>query len=135
MSNIEEIKKIYDTDLVCEYENEKTDTKYREEFLRVFRMEEFIEDQIIDKQQTLFENLKNEDKFVRLAKKAAKHGSIRLMDRSRSDDCEFGIIILFSFSAFATFHKCICDYVNNNGTITEEFNGYFLELLLLLQKL
>ena len=34
MSTVEDIKKIYDTDFECEYENEEIDTKYREEFLR-----------------------------------------------------------------------------------------------------
>ena len=33
-TNIDLIQQIYDSNFVCEYENEVTDTKYREEFLR-----------------------------------------------------------------------------------------------------
>lgn len=133
MSTIEDIKKIYDTDFVCEYENEETDTKYRKEFLRVFRMEEFIEDELIDKQKSLFESIKHERKFLRLVENAAKHASIALMDPTRSDDCDFGIMMLFSFGFFATFHKCISSYVNDNGRITGEFIENYNKLLVLLE--
>ena len=85
--------------------------------------------------QSLLENIKHEEKFVQLMQKAAERGSIRLMDRTRSADCDFGIMMLFSFSSFATFHKCICNYVNNNGTITEEFTNDYNKLLILLQSL
>ena len=133
MSVIEDIKKIYDTDFVCEYENEETDTKYRLEFLRVFRMEEFIEDELINKQKSLLENIKHERKFLRLVENAAKHASIALMDPTRANDCDFGIMMLFSFGFFATFHKCISSYVNDNGRITAEFIENYNKLLLLLE--
>ena len=133
MSVVEDIKKIYDTDFVCEYENEETDTKYRLEFLRVFRMEEFIEDELINKQKSLLENIKHERKFLRLVENAAKHASIALMDPTRANDCDFGIMMLFSFGFFATFHKCISSYVNDNGRITAEFIENYNKLLLLLE--
>jgi len=133
MSTVEDIKKIYDTDFECEYENEVTDTKYREEFLRVFRMEEFIEHELIDKQKSLLEMIRHEKKFLRLVENAAKHASIALMDPNRSDDYDFGIMMLFSFGFFSTFHKCICSYVNKNGRITEEFIENYNKLLLLLE--
>ena len=133
MSNIEDIEKIYDTDFVCEYENEIADTKYREEFLRAFRMKQFIEDELIDKQKNLLEAIRHERKFLRLVENAAKHASIALMDPKRADDCDFGIMMLFSFGFFATFHKCLSSYVNNHGVITGEFIESYNALLKLLE--
>ena len=133
MSNIEDIEKIYDTDFVCEYENEIADTKYREEFLRAFRMKQFIEDELIDKQKNLLEAIRHERKFLRLVENAAKHASIALMDPKRADDCDFGIMMLFSFGFFATFHKCLSSYVNNHGVITADFIENYNALLKLLE--
>ena len=133
MSTVEDIKKIYDTDFLCEYENEMTDTKYREEFLRAFRMDKFIEDVLINKQTSLLEMIRHERKFLRVVKNAAKHASVALMDPSRSDDYDFGIMMLYSFDLFAIFHKCICSYVNNNGRITDDFIENYNKLIKLLE--
>ena len=133
MSTVEDIKKIYDTDFECEYENEEIDTKYREEFLRAFRMDKFIDDVLINKQTSLLEMIRHERKFLRLIENAAKHASIALMDPSRSDDYDFGIMMLFSFGFFATFHKCISSYVKKNGRITDDFIENYNKLLILLE--
>lgn len=133
MSTVEDIKKIYDTDFECEYEKEETDTKYREEFLRAFRMDKFIDDVLINKQTSLLEMIRHERKFLRLVENAAKHASIALMDPSRSDDYDFGIMMLFSFGFFSTFHKCISSYVNKNGRITDDFIENYNKLLILLE--
>ena len=133
MSVVEDIKKIYDTDFVCEYRNFDTDTKYREEFLRAFRMSEFKEDEIINKQMSLLSKIKNERKFLRLAQNAANRASVVVMDPTKSEDCDFGIMMLFSFDYFDGFHKCLSNYVNNDTRITPEFIEDYNRLLKLLE--
>ena len=132
-TNIDLIQQIYDSNFVCEYENEVTDTKYREEFLRAFRMKDFIEDELIDKQKILLDNIKHERKFLRLVENAAKHASVTLMDPQRASDCDFGIMMLFSFDFFATFHRCLSSYINNNTQITSDFIESYNALLKLLE--
>ena len=132
-TNIDLIREIYDSEFVCQYVNEATDTKYREEFLRAFRMKDFIEDELIDKQKVLLDNIKHERKFLRLVENAAKQASITLMDPQRADDCDFGIMMLFSFDFFATFHKCLSSYITNNSRITPDFVESYNALLKLLE--
>ena len=131
-STIEKIKQIYDTNVTCEYKNYETDTKYREEFLKVFKLDEFNENKLIDNQCLLREYLEHERRFLRLIEKAAGKVSSILMDPSRDNDKDFGITMLFSFEYFELFHNCIKSYVDNNTTIKEDFIENYNKLLLLL---
>ena len=131
---IDVLKEIYDSSFECEYKNFETDTKYREEFLRAFRTTEFHEDNIINKQLQLLNIIKKERRFLRLVENAAKHASVILMDPSKDSDCEFGIMMLFSFQFFDEFHKCLSYYINNNQAITSEFIESFNKILQLLEQ-
>ena len=97
-------------------------------------MNEFKEDEIINKQILLLKKIKNQRKFLRLAQSAARHASVVIMDPSKSEDCDFGIMMLFSFDFFDYFHNCLASYINNNGRITPEFIENYNTLLNLLEK-
>ena len=131
-STIQKIAEIYDITVNCEYKNYETDTKYREEFLKVFKLDEFNENKLIDNQCLLREYLEHERRFLRLIEKAAVKVSSILMDPSRDNDKDFGITMLFSFEYFELFHNCIKSYVDNNTTIKEDFIENYNKLLLLL---
>ena len=133
-STIQKIVEIYDITVNCEYRKYETDTKYREEFLKVFRLKNFLEDQLIDSQCLLRETLEHERRFLRLIEKAAGKVSTILMDPARENDKDFGITMLFSFEYFDLFHNCIKSYVENNGAIKQEFIENYNNLLQLLEK-
>ena len=133
-STIQKIAEIYDISVNCEYKKYETDTKYREEFLKVFKLKSFVEDQLIDSQCLLRESLEHERRFLRLIEKAAGKVSTILMDPARENDKDFGITMLFSFEYFEMFHNCIKSYVKNNGTIKQDFIEHYNNLLQLLEK-
>ena len=133
-SNIEKISKIYNCDFVCEYHNLQDDTKYREEFLKAFNLTEYNEIKLISGQELILENIKHERRFERLLSNASKKASQILMDETKIDDKDFGLMVLFSFEYFYLFHNCLKSYINENGIYKDEFIENYNTLLKLLEK-
>ena len=131
--SIDCIIQIYDISFDCEYRKYSEDTKYREEFLKAFKLQDFDQEKLINNQMILVKQIEHERKFLRLLQKAAQKASLVIMDNSKSSDNDFGIMMLFSFEYFDFFHKCLKEYVNNKGTITEDFLQCYNELLTLLE--
>ena len=94
-------------------EGEEGDTKYREEFLKAFNMEEYDDKVLTPKLEELYKIVKDE---------CTKNGLIEIMKVKNPfpfDLDDFSILILFfSFGYFQFFHKCIRDFFTK---------GYFTE--------
>lgn len=113
---IENDKYRYNTDYKLTYKSindyEKSDTQYRCEFLKVFRLDEF-EDTNVDKcQKILFDKIKNNKSFINIFKKVKHHKQYCWLTHDKEDYYSF--IILFNYDLFYLIHDCLKDFFVNN---------------------
>lgn len=95
-------------------ENEKyfiNDTLYRNDILNIFGIEEFDE-QVINKCiHTIYEKIKNYDDLKPILEKFASF--------FLSDDCELGLLLMFSYDYLQHAHPCMCELLET-GKISDD---------------
>jgi hypothetical protein len=95
-------------------ENEKyfiNDSLYRNDILNIFGIEEFDE-QVINKCiHTIYEKIKNYDDLKPILEKLASF--------FLSDDCELGLLLMFSYDYLEHTHPCMCELLET-GKISDD---------------
>ena len=95
-------------------ENEKyfiNDSLYRNDILNIFGIEEFDE-QVINKCiHTIYEKIKNYDDLKPILEKLASF--------FLSDDCELGLLLMFSYDYLEHAHPCMCELLET-GKISDD---------------
>lgn len=83
---------------------------YRSDFLSIFELEDF-NDEIINKSiHDLYEKIKTSEELYFCMKEVSKSFI--------TDDCEMGLMMLFSFDFLYLSHPCICEFLET-GQISE----------------
>ena len=101
----------YNTKYVCSYsEEDEDDEKYRQDLLNIFGIPEFNEEIIHNSFTILFPKIKNTRMINCMKNVAAK-----LM----SEDCELGLILLYSFGYLYVTHVCVCEILET-GELSEQ---------------
>ena len=110
----------YNTNYICKYnnnifskheeetlsENEKyfiNDSLYRNDILNIFNLEEFDETEINNCINKIYEKIKNYDDLKPVLKKLAAFFF--------SEDCELGILLMFSYDYLEHTHPCMCEFL------------------------
>ena len=121
----------YNTNYICKYknnvfskeeqyklsENEKyfvTDSLYRNDVLNIFRLEEFDEEKINNCIREIYEKVKNYDDLKPLLKKLATYFF--------SEDCELGILLMFSYDYLEYAHPCMCEFLETGKISYDKLN-------------
>jgi hypothetical protein len=96
----------FETDVVTEEEKDFIKNAiYRNDFLYIFNIDDFVEDEINRCIKDLHDKLKDCKELNELMSfLASKYGSI---------DKEFGLMLLFSYDFLYLTHPCICDFLEN----------------------
>lgn len=118
---------MYDTDIKCTYntseifnetdeinEEEKgfiRDAIYRQEFLNIFRLEKYDENEMNNSIHELYERIKN--------CKELNECMIKLSEHFLSLDKEIGLMFLFSYDYMYIAHVCVCEYLLS-GVVSED---------------
>jgi hypothetical protein len=95
-------------------ENEKyfiNDTLYRNDILNIFGIEEFNEKVINKCIHTIYEKIKNYDELKPILEKLASF--------FLSDDCELGLLLMFSYDYLQHAHPCMCELLET-GKISHD---------------
>jgi hypothetical protein len=102
----------FETDVVTEEEKDFIKNAiYRNDFLYIFNIDDFVEDEINRCIKDLHDKLHDCKELNELMSfLASKYGSI---------DKEFGLMLLFSYDFLYLTHPCICDFLEN-GIISKE---------------
>lgn len=118
----------YNTNYICKYnnnifskeeeetlsENEKyfvNDSLYRNDILNIFNLEDFDEKEINNCINKIYEKVKNYDDLKHVLKKLAGFFF--------SEDCELGILLMFSYHYLEYAHPCICEFLET-GKISDD---------------
>jgi hypothetical protein len=118
----------YNTNYICKYkthiflkeeedklsENEKyfiIDSLYRNDVLNIFNLEEFDEQEINNCINKIYEKIKNYDDLKPVLKNLASFFF--------SDECELGILLMFSYDYLEHTHPCICEFLET-GVISND---------------
>ena len=121
----------YNTNYICKYknnvfskeeqyklsENEKyfvTDSLYRNDVLNIFRLEEFDEEKINNCINKIYEKIKNYDELKPILKKLAGFFF--------SEDCELGMLLMFSYDYLEHAHPCMCEFLETGEISDDKLN-------------
>ena len=121
----------YNTSYICKYnnnilskeeedklnENEKyfvTDSLYRNDVLNIFRLEEFDEEKINNCINKIYEKIKNYDELKPILKKLAGFFF--------SEDCELGMLLMFSYDYLEHAHPCMCEFLETGKISHDKIN-------------
>jgi hypothetical protein len=114
----------YNTQYICKYsdpdvflENEKNTLSkneidfvrnilYKTDILNIFNMADFNEEEINNYIHNIYDKIKINNDFVVIMKKFAKFFFC--------DDCELGLLIMFSYDYLEYTHPCICEFLESN---------------------
>lgn len=91
----------YDCKVAVQYED---DEQYRECICSVFQMSEYDDENISTGLEYVFQLTQSNSALMEIYVLAA--------GKMMSEDPEIGLVILFSYDYFATFHKCLTDEEN-----------------------
>ena len=109
---------IYDFSHKCcymSYKNEdEADEKYREEMLSVFGMEEFKENDMVNKIEELTAMIQDNERFKDLCSKSA--------NRYAMDDLSMGLMLLLNCDSFHLVHRCLQDFDTTQDVSDENYN-------------
>ena len=111
------VSEIYDGSFSCNYKNINNDTEYRKDFLRAFKLTDYKEDVLINKQNSLCTILCEDTNFKNLLGEASSKASQLMMSPEMDSDYDFGLMILFSYDYFNLFHECLIEFINQNETM------------------
>ena len=136
----------YQTDILCtykqledEYDQEEL---YRIQILQIFNLEDYDDTLVNNITKELYEKifkndveLKNND-FKELLNKAKENNELAFMlaivcpDGEQDNEYELTLFrLLFKFEYFDLFHKCISEYLRNNGSISFKTKNELLRVL------
>jgi len=118
----------YNTNYICKYnnhvfseeeqgklsENDKyfvVDSLYRNDILNIFDLEEFDELEINNCINKIYKKVKNYDDLKPILKNLASFFF--------SEDCELGILLMFSYHYLEHAHPCICEFLET-GKISDD---------------
>ena len=121
----------YNTNYICKYnnnifskeeeetlsENEKyfiNDSLYRNDILNIFNLEEFDETEINNCINKIYEKVKNYDDLKPVLKKLAAFFF--------SEDCELGILLMFSYDYLEHTHPCMCEFLETGKISVDKLN-------------
>jgi len=122
---------MYNTKYVCSYldsdvfietdilnEQEKDFIRnciYRQDFLNIFGLEEFKDEDMNAIFTTIYDSIKNNIELRALLTK--------IIEKYEIDDGVTAVMLLYSFDYMQTFHECMCEYLDTgqmtSGTITK----------------
>ena len=121
---------IYNTKYICKYnaldifqedddinDNDKEfvkDSLYRSDILNIFNIEDFNEDIINKGIHEIYNKIKDNYEFKTIMKKFAK--------LFFSEDCELGLLIMFSYDYLQFTHPCISDFLESGQISLENLN-------------
>lgn len=101
---------MYNFDLDVNYD---TDDEYREQLLKVFGFDCY-DDKIIEIQKTIFNDIKENKSLNDLLTKAS--------NSVLSEDLEIGLVLLFSYSYFKSFHYILKKFKTCNEVLEEDID-------------
>lgn len=121
----------YNTNYICKYnknifskdeeetlsENEKyfiNDSLYRNDILNIFNLEEFDEQEINNCINKIYGKIKNYDDLKPILQKLAAFFF--------SEDCELGILLMFSYDYLEHTHPCICEFLETGKISDDKIN-------------
>ena len=121
----------YNTNYICKYKNyifskeeEETlsendkyfvnDSLYRNSILNIFNLEDFDEKLINDCISKIYEKIKNCDELKPILKQLASF--------FLSEDCELGILLMFSYDYLEDTHPCICEFLDTGKISDDKLN-------------
>ena len=121
----------YNTNYICKYnnnvfsqdeeatlsDNEKyfvNDSLYRNDILNIFNLEEFNELVINNCINKIYEKVKNYDDLKPILKKLAGFFF--------SEDCELGILLMFSYDYLEYAHPCMCEFLETGKISYDKLN-------------
>jgi hypothetical protein len=121
----------YNTNYICKYnnnifskeeeetlsENEKyfvNDSLYRNDILNIFNIENFDEKEINNCINKIYEKIKNYDDLKPILKKLAGFFF--------SEDCELGILLMFSYDYLEHSHPCMCEFLETGKISDDKLN-------------
>ena len=113
------VVEIYEGNFECNYKTTNNETEYRMEFLRAFKLTEYKEDVLIDKQNCLCKILCEDTNFKNLLGAASSKASRLMMSPEMESDYDFGLMILFSYDYFNLYHECLREYMNQTETMND----------------
>ena len=121
----------YNTTYICKYnnnvfsedeeatlsDNEKyfvNDSLYKNDILNIFNLEEFNELVINNCINKIYEKVKNYDNLKPILKKLAGFFF--------SEDCELGMLLMFSYDYLEYAHPCICEFLETGEISDDKIN-------------
>jgi len=121
----------YNTNYICKYnnnifskeeeetlsENEKyfiNDSLYRNDILNIFNLEEFDETEINNCINKIYGKIKNYDDLKPVLKNLAAFFF--------SEDCELGILLMFSYDYLEHTHPCMCEFLETGKISVDKLN-------------
>lgn len=121
----------YNTTYICKYnnnvfsedeeatlsDNEKyfvADSLYRNDVLNIFRLEDFDEQKINNCIDKIYEKVKNYNDLKPILKKLAAFFF--------SEDCELGMLLMFSYDYLEYTHPCICELLETGQISVDKLN-------------
>ena len=135
----------YQTDILCTYKlvDDEYDQEelYRIQLLQIFNLEDYDDSLVnaITKElyEKLLKNAENKNNnFKELLNKAKENNELAFMlaivcpEGEQDDEYELTLFrLLFKFEYFDLFHKCISEYLRNNGIISFKTKDELLNAL------
>ena len=137
----------YQTDILCTYKlvDDEYDQEelYRIQLLQIFNLEDYddtlvnaITKELYEKVIENAENKNNKNDFKELLNKAKENNELAFMlaivcpEGEQDDEYELTLFrLLFKFEYFDLFHKCISEYLRNNGIISLKTKDELLQVL------
>jgi hypothetical protein len=121
----------YNTTYICKYnnnifskeeedklsDNEKyfvADSLYRNDVLNIFRLEDFDEVVINNCIHEIYEKIKNYNDLNPILRKLATFFF--------SEDCELGMLLMFSYDYLEYTHPCICEFLETGQISLDKLN-------------
>lgn len=121
----------YNTTYICKYnnnifskeeedklsDNEKyfvADSLYRNDVLNIFRLEDFNEVVINNCIHEIYEKIKNYNDLNPILRKLATFFF--------SEDCELGMLLMFSYDYLEYTHPCICEFLETGQISLDKLN-------------
>lgn len=121
------IDELFDLNLNISYidlESFESTVLYQSAFLAFLRLNSYIDKEVDDKINKLYEDLKTNE-FISSCIEKLKNNS-KCMAMCKDDS--FVFLILFSFDYFEKFYKCLCELIKT-GSILEENKNDFLSCI------
>lgn len=106
----------YDTDIKCTYHKDyysdfEKEFRYKEDIMKIFKMDEYDEDKLITNAKKLHKVF-NHPIITKQKKRLANEIDF-------INDDEIGMLILLSYNFLFVTHPCVCEFIQSGGIISE----------------